>query len=245
MTYFCSTTSHGETHTGKVRDHNEDAFLDVREKGVWVVADGAGGHDQGEVASSLIVQELEKVQHHDFLGDLVASIRVCVQEANQRLINMRRHSGSRGMLASTVCILAIHQQHSVCLWAGDSRIYLLRGEKLSQLTRDHNRIDEFQSAGFKEEEIVKYPAARQLVRAVGVEQGLQLEIQVQECREGDVFLLCSDGLHGEMSDEEISLTLLAHKEPEPMVQALIKTVLTRPARDNVTALLVKISNGIN
>ncbi|MGB5599790.1 MAG: protein phosphatase 2C domain-containing protein, partial [Thiothrix litoralis] len=201
--------SHGMTDKGNVRDHNEDAFLDAASEGLWVVADGAGGHDRGEVASAMIVQELAQIKRQAFLGEMVALVDNCLQNVNTRLITMRSQPGSRGIIGSTVCVLLIHERHCVCAWAGDSRIYLWRHGVLQCLTRDHNRMDEFRRAGFSEEDVLKYPVARQLVRAVGVVSPLPLETQVQECCAGDVFLLCSDGLSGELQDAEISALLQA------------------------------------
>jgi serine/threonine protein phosphatase PrpC len=236
--YRC--VSCGLTDKGKVRGHNEDNFLEAGQEGIWVVADGAGGHDRGEVASEMIVQGLAQIKRQPFLGNLVEAVSACLQSVNTRLIGMRNLPGSRGIIGSTVCVLIIHGQHSVCLWAGDSRIYLLRDGKLRPLTRDHNRMDEFLGAGFSVQDIKKYPAARQLTRAVGAASPLMLEAQIQECRVGDVFLICSDGLHGEMTDEEIASVLREGKEPSETARQLLDTVLTRRAHDNVTILLVHI-----
>jgi serine/threonine protein phosphatase PrpC len=234
--------SHGMTDTGNVRSHNEDAFLDACGEGIWVVADGAGGHDRGEVASAMIVQGLAQLRRQAFLGDQVEAVRACLQAVNTRLINMRSQPGSKWIIGSTVCVLLIHGRHSVCLWAGDSRIYLLRGGKLQQLTRDHNRMDEFRAAGFSDADIHKYPIARQLVRAVGAVSPLLLEMQIQECRAGDRFLLCSDGLSGELTDAEICAILLEEPTPQTRVARLLRTVLGQRAHDNVTALLAQVED---
>lgn len=235
-------TSYGMTDTGNVRDHNEDAFLDAGGEGIWVVADGAGGHDRGEVASAMIVEGLAQLKRQVFLGDQVAAVRACLQAVNTSLINMRSQPGSKGIIGSTVCVLIIHGRHSLCLWAGDSRIYLLRGGKLQQLTRDHNRMDEFRAAGFSDEDIRKYPVARQLVRAVGAVSPLLLEMQIQECRGGDLFLICSDGLSGELEDAEIRTMLLEGGAPQQAVPQLLQAVLARRAHDNVTALVVQVGD---
>ncbi len=233
--------SHGMTDKGNVRDHNEDAFLDAASEGLWVVADGVGGHDRGEVASSMIVQELATLKRQAFLGEWVTQVDACLQRVNNRLITMRSQPGSRGIIGSTVCVLLIHERHYVCAWAGDSRIYLWRYGKLFCLTHDHNRMDEFVRAGFSEEDVSKYPAARQLVRAVGVASPLLLEKQLQECCAGDVFLLCSDGLSEELEDGEISTFLQMGTSPQNAIQKMIQAVLSRRARDNVTALLVQVN----
>lgn len=234
--------SHGLTDTGNVRSHNEDALLEAGGDGIWVVADGAGGHDRGEVASNMIVESLAQLKRQVFLGDQVQAVQDCLQMVNTRLISMRAQPGSKGIIGSTVCVLLVHGRHSVCLWAGDSRIYLLRGGKLQQLTRDHNRMGEFRAAGFSTEDIRKYPAARQLVRAVGAANALLLEMQMQECCAGDLFLLCSDGLSGELEDAEITAILLEENGVQAMAEQLLQTVLARRAHDNVTVLAVQIED---
>ncbi|MEB4591285.1 PP2C family serine/threonine-protein phosphatase [Candidatus Thiothrix sp. Deng01] len=240
QTFHCA--SHGLTDTGNVRSHNEDALLDAGAAGLWAVADGAGGHDRGEVASQMIVQELAQLKPQVFLGEQAQAVSACLQAVNARLISMRALPGSQGIIGSTVCVLLVHGKHSVCLWAGDSRIYLLRGGKLQQLTRDHNRMEEFLAAGFSEADLHKYPAARQLVRAVGVTSPLPLEMQMQECCAGDCFLLCSDGLSGELEEAEITAILQAGPSVQATVEQLVQAVLARRARDNVTALAVRLEN---
>lgn len=232
--------SYGTTHQGNVREHNEDNFLDLNSVGLWVVADGAGGHDRGEVASQLIVCNLAKLKAQDFLGDLLKNIELSLEVVNQQLIQMRTHKGSAGIIGSTVCILLIHNNYSICIWSGDSRIYLLRQGILRQLTHDHNRMDEFRQAGFSEDELAKYPAARQLIHAIGVEEPLFLERSMQECCVDDMFLLCSDGLYGELADLKI-LNIMQHsEEAEVIVDNLLKQVLLGRAKDNVTAVLVQL-----
>lgn len=234
--------AYGATHQGNVREHNEDHFLDLSAEGLWVVADGAGGHDRGEVASELIVQQLTSLKTQNFLGDLLKTVDANLQAVNHQLIQMRSQAGSAGIIGSTVCVLLVHENHSVCLWAGDSRIYLLRQGVLKQLTHDHNRMDEFKQAGFPEEELAHYSAARQLIHAVGVEEPLFLEMHMQECCAEDVFLLCSDGLYGELDEPTLlnHLLSLQTSSPQKVVDSLIHQVLMGRARDNVTALLVQL-----
>lgn len=233
--------SYGLSHQGNVRDHNEDHFLDLSAEGVWVVADGAGGHDRGEVASRLIIEGLQTIKASNLLGKFLETIDKNLQTTNQQLIQMRERPGAEGILGSTVCVLVIHGNQGVCLWAGDSRIYLLRHGALKLLTHDHNRMDEFRSAGFTDQELAKYPVARQLVHAVGVEAPLFLEMKMQECCSGDVFLVCSDGLHGELEDKTIEYILNNYPQPQAAAQALVQRVLEGKAKDNVTALVIQLT----
>lgn len=233
-----SIASYGASHQGKVRDHNEDAFLDLDSEQLWVVADGAGGHEKGEVASQLIIDSLCKFTRSD---DLTSNVDWIVNElrlVNQKLIRMRDNLPKGGLIGSTVCVLFIHEGYVVCLWSGDSRIYLYRNQKLHLLSRDHNRIDEFLRAGFSEDELNGYSIAQQLTKAVGASSILGVDVQLYELIENDRFLICSDGLTGELSGKEIAGVFDRQPEVEPLVNELIALVLETRAGDNVTAVAV-------
>ncbi|MGB0845667.1 MAG: PP2C family protein-serine/threonine phosphatase [Thiolinea sp.] len=234
--------SHGVTHQGKVRDHNEDAFLDLGEQGLWVVADGAGGHEKGEVASNLIVEELAKFTCQDELSANVNWLVERLRDVNQKLITMREDLAGGGLIGSTVAALLSHHGYVVCLWSGDSRVYLYRNGQLFLLTQDHNRWEEFLSAGFDENELKKYPMANQLIKAVGAGPVLGLDVQLYEMKPDDIYLLCSDGLSGELSEEEIISVLEADTDVREMADTLIAKTLNYQARDNITAITVGSKN---
>ena len=230
--------SFGITNQGCVRDHNEDAFLESSEEGFWVVADGAGGHQSGDVASNLIVDKLAKLNRSRFFGSFVKKIRDSLQKVNLELIDKSGGEETSALIASTVCVLIAQRSNVVCLWSGDSRIYLYREEKLTQLTRDHNRVDEFIKAGFTREEAEKYPMAQHLTSAVGVTSPLFTETQSSEVLDGDTYLICSDGLFKELTDKDIS-DVLKQQSLKYSASDLIDLAISRGATDNVTVLLVK------
>lgn len=231
--------SYGLTNQGCVRDHNEDAFLESCDNGFWVVADGAGGHESGDVASNLIIEKLSEIKRDRFFGSFVKKITDCLQKVNLELINRSGGEETRTLIASTVCVLIAQRSTVVCLWSGDSRIYQLRQQKLSQLTRDHNRINEFIEAGFTPEAAEKYPLAQHLTAAVGVTAPLYTESQSFEVREGDIFLLCSDGLFKELTDKDIE-EILQQDSLKYAASDLIDLAIARCASDNVTVVLVKV-----
>jgi len=233
-----SFKSFGITNQGCVRSHNEDAFLESTEKGFWVVADGAGGHQSGDVASNLIVNELSKLKRSRFFGSFVKKIKNCLQDVNSTLIDKSGGEKTNTLIASTVCVLIAQRANIVCLWSGDSRIYQLRNEKLTQLTRDHNRVNEFIKAGFSAEEAEKYPLAQHLTAAVGVTSPLLTETQSIEVIEGDTYLLCSDGLFKELTDKDIQ-EILQQESLKYAASDLIDLALSRGATDNVTVLIVR------
>jgi len=231
--------SYGITNQGCVRDHNEDAFLDASDKGFWVVADGAGGHQSGDVASNLIVEKLSELEQSRFFGSFVKKISDCLQQVNLELIDKSGGEETRTLIASTVCVLIAQRTNVVCLWSGDSRIYQFREERLTQLTRDHNRVKEFIKAGFSPEEAEKYPLAQHLTAAVGVTSPLLTETQSFEVKDGDIYLLCSDGLFKELTDKDIA-DILQQDSLKYAASDLIDLAISRGATDNVTVLLVKV-----
>lgn len=233
--------SAGVTDKGCVRAHNEDAFLDLNQHAVWVVADGAGGHSSGDVASNMIVDQLANIKNKSALNEIADEVTHCLSAVNSELIHLSGGQSTKKLIASTVCILIIRQKKCLCLWAGDSRIYLYRHQKLTALTHDHNRVDEFVTAGFSEEEAEKMPMAQQLVNAIGVQEPLHLERCLYETKTDDVFLLCSDGLYKELTEQEIEAKLTT-KAIEANVQELLNSTLDRGARDNTTALLVRVDD---
>jgi serine/threonine protein phosphatase PrpC len=233
--------SYGLTNRGCVRDHNEDAFLDSSDKGFWVVADGAGGHESGEVASKLIVDTLSRIERDRFFGSFVQKVTNNLQDVNHQLIDKSGGEETKTLIASTVCILIAQRSNVICLWSGDSRIYQQRGHKLTQLTRDHNRVDEFIEAGFTRDDAEKHPQAQYLTAAIGVTYPLFTETQRIEVMSEDIYLLCSDGLFKEVSDEEIE-EILQQTSLKYAASDLMDLSLSRGATDNVTILLVQVSN---
>lgn len=236
-------TSSGVTDRGSVRDHNEDAFVCLDKQRMWVVADGAGGHAAGEVASNMIVDQLAIVKRPRFMGDFLHVIETCLNVVNEELITLSGGAATSKIIGSTVTVLVQHRNQMVCLWAGDSRIYLLRNNVLGALTHDHNRVDEFVDSGFTQEEAEKYPQAQHLTHAVGVESPLYLEKMTQECLADDVFLMCSDGLYNAVSHDAMrDILAKPNVSVKSCARQLIKTALDNGARDNVTALLVNVSS---
>lgn len=205
-----------------------------------MVADGMGGHEAGEFASAAIADALKTVKPAKTIGATVAKIYRELLNVNGTLLELASGNGDNDykVIGSTVAILLGWRQHCVCLWSGDSRIYLFRKGKLSQLSRDHNYESALLANGYSSEEAKNYPFTQSLTHAIGGEQKLYLEAQIQETRPGDIFLLCSDGLNKEVNDAEIADTL----HTATIVQAasqLLERTLTRGARDNVTIVLVQ------
>ncbi|MEO5598570.1 MAG: protein phosphatase 2C domain-containing protein [Novosphingobium sp.] len=226
------------THVGKVRSENEDSQISVPESGVWLVADGMGGHANGRYASQTIVNRLDGVAiPHDLEGACEA-VSNAVQAANAEIFAKSVEAGAQ--MGSTFVGLVVRGTEFAVLWAGDSRAYLYRGGQLFQLSTDHTQVEAMLERGLlTAEEAADHPMKHVLARAVGVEEHLQIDAIRDAVEPRDVFLLCSDGLHGLVSDDEIAAMLAdkAHGAAEDM----IALCLERGAPDNITVALVAVN----
>ena len=234
-----SWTSASSSHTGKVRRLNEDACLELPEKGLWVVADGMGGHAAGDLASGMLVEQLRNIGQPSSLDDLSSKVRRSLHRVNRKLAEEARKRNQQ-IIGCTVVALLIFENQALCLWAGDSRIYLLRDHHLQQLTRDHSQVEELIARGLlNREQARSFPGANAITRAVGVMYPLELDSVTLEVRDGDSLLLCSDGLYNEVKAQDLE-RLLATDDCHTAVQQLIDQALQGKARDNITAVLVRI-----
>jgi len=231
-------SSASRTHVGMVRKLNEDACLEMAGRGIWAVADGMGGHAAGDFASQSVVDALVTIPQASSLGALVGEVHQRLQTVNQRLSD---EAGKRReqVIGSTAVVLLTYGDHAVSVWAGDSRVYRYRQGELVQLTRDHSQVEELVAQGLiTREQAEHYPSSNVITRAVGVANHLELDSDMFEVKEGDVFLLCSDGLYNEVNDREIKESL-AVGDCQYSCDLLVDRALARGARDNVTVVVVR------
>ncbi|MDT6960159.1 protein phosphatase 2C domain-containing protein [Cupriavidus sp. SZY C1] len=227
------------TDVGRVRERNEDACLAMPEHGIWVVADGMGGHAVGDFASRAIVQALAALPRADSLDAAVDHARIAMQTVNQLLIDEAARLKVR-VIGSTVVILLACERQCSCLWAGDSRLYLFRDGHLKQLSRDHSQVERLKARGLiTAEEARHHPAHNTITRAVGASTTLDLERLTLEIGDGDLFLLCSDGLSNEVEDDQIAAVLAADPHPTRAADALLKQALDNGGRDNVSVVVIR------
>ena len=231
------------SHTGKVRAANEDNFILRPEAGLWAVADGMGGHENGALASATVVAALEAVGPASSAPDLLAMLEGSVLDANTRLREeIRKHGATMG---ATLVVLLVHQRHFACLWSGDSRIYLVRGDRMTQISRDHTEVQDMVDRGLlTAEEARRSPRRHIITHAIGVHDTPELDIEHGEIADGDTFLLCSDGLTEHVADDEI-LEAVATGGAQAACDALLALTLERGARDNVTVVIVRYRQGAN
>lgn len=227
------------THTGHVRECNEDSFIALPAAGLWVVADGMGGHDAGDIASAIITEEIESVGIPVSALDLRARVAERLGRAHGRITAHSQELG-HATVGSTVAALLIFGDGFACLWAGDSRIYLLRGGRLSRLTTDHSEVQELIEAGrLTEEQARTWPRRNVITRAVGIHAAPNLDQVTGAVQEGDVFLLCTDGLTEHLRDPELAAALAGRDTPQRAADALVAETLARGARDNVTTIVLR------
>ncbi|WP_297843697.1 PP2C family serine/threonine-protein phosphatase [Pseudomonas sp.] len=224
------------TDTGNVRARNEDAFLDCPQRGLWAVADGMGGHQCGDVASQLIVTHLGELPEVGSFDEGVIAVRQCLHWLNRRMSQELTITPERrdNIMGSTVVALLIEGNRGACVWAGDSRCYLLRKGRLHQLTRDHCVLEELiEEQKMSPEKARIHPNAYALTRAIGVGDPLQLEVMELEVFAGDVFLLCSDGFYQDLENDVLRDTLSLEA-----FHTLFDAVLGSRALDNLTAVVI-------
>ncbi|KAF1009016.1 MAG: Protein phosphatase PrpC [Luteibacter sp.] len=220
-----SVRSAGKTDTGKVRRRNEDAILVRDDLGLWVVADGLGGHAAGDFASGIIVQRLGALNRQGDIDDFIEAIEDTLQTINA---DLRAAAASRSveLIASTVVMLVYDRDFALCGWVGDSHAYTFHDGALRRLTRDHVRGD---GDG---------PDAGALTRAIGADDHVHVDWVVMVPRPGTRFILCSDGVNKELSDDELHEACRRHDEPHQLLDNVFGTALSRSARDNISAVIV-------
>lgn len=233
--------SAARTDTGKVRPRNEDAILNLPDRGLWAVADGMGGHHNGALASRLIVESLADLPYEGSLEDRIKQLRHCLHHLNLRLgrdLTLLRDNPDP-IVGSTVVALLAAGDRAACVWAGDSRCYLWRHKHLYQLSRDHSLAQQLiDRQQLRAEQAARHPSTHVLTRAIGASEKLVLDILQFELLPGDVLLLCSDGLYQSHSADSLGAALNCCT-PTQAVARLFNQVLSGPARDNLSAVVVK------
>lgn len=226
------------TDVGAVRSVNEDSCIALPQAGLWAVADGMGGHEGGQHASSSIVATLGQTAVRADLDEAVGLVADSIHAVNHSLYGESRDRGVT--MGSTLVVLLARGREFAILWAGDSRAYVFRDGQLIALTRDHTQVQEMVDRGLLlPDQIESHPMKHVLSRAVGVQETLELDGIRDVALPGDLFLLCSDGLHGVLSEPEIAALLaqLGNRSAD----ALIAACLDRGAPDNVTVAIVSAS----
>ncbi len=248
---------HGRTDIGRRRDHNEDAFAIAPAHNLFLVADGLGGYSAGEIASRLAVDAIT-----GFFDDIRLDPEMtwpaqsdpartpaenifnnAVITANQRVRGAAKSPKYHGMSTTVVGMQLVGDRY-VLAHVGDSRCYRVRQGRIEQLTEDHSLLAAFRrTTSMTDEEAARWPLRNIVLRAVGTEDKVEVETACGIWQPGDIYLLCSDGLSGELTDEELLQVCLANiDDMDRLTRRLVDGALTMGGRDNITVVAVQIPN---
>ena len=247
----------GNTHVGMKRQHNEDNLCVMQEQNLYMVADGMGGHASGEVASAMAVEtvkdffldtskdadmtwpyKMEKGRAYEE-NRLAAGIKL----ANLRIFETAAQNAAQRGMGTTLVALAFTGNTAYIGHVGDSRIYRLRGDDLTQATEDHSLLNDYiKMKDLTEQEIENFPHKNVIVRALGMKETVQVDVAHEEPQEGDIYMLCSDGLNGMITDADIQRIMIdCRTDLERMCNELIQAANDGGGNDNVTVVVVEIT----
>ncbi|MEM9435610.1 MAG: SpoIIE family protein phosphatase [Pseudomonadota bacterium] len=226
---------------GCIRKVNEDSVLAAPKSGLWLVADGMGGHAAGDFASQSIVGQMETLGIPAGALDLRARFMRRLSTANASILTHSVELG-KGAIGSTVAALLIQQDHYACIWSGDSRVYRYRQGQLTRVTRDHTEVQQLIDNGtITEDQAFDWPQRNVITRAIGVTDVPECDMVEGGLADGDIFLLCSDGLTEYYHDSELE-GVLARTPPDALdvlCDQLIETAKERGGKDNVSVIIVR------
>ena len=227
------------TDIGKWREQNEDAFACAEELGLFLVADGMGGHSGGEVASALAVQVIRDHIATLKIEPTVPDLKAAVQEANRRIFDHASEEASLFGMGTTVVLAHFGSRGTTILHVGDSRAYRMMGKKLECLTEDHTLVKQLVREGKMTEYAARqHPNRSALLRAVGVDRTVEIDaLEVSEL--GDLFILCTDGLTEMISEEKIAEILQSVDDPQSACDLLVEHAVNEGGRDNVTVVAIR------
>lgn len=223
------------TDVGRVRFKNEDAYLDEPEKQLWVVADGMGGHIRGDKASQAVIQAFADIDIALPIGEKLMDVEARLQQAQDVCQNLYQ----KKVVGSTVVALVLHGGYGFVVWAGDSRVYRVRGDECLQLTTDHTVAQQkFERGELSEEEVDDHSTAHVLTRAVGVHRSVDFEMGYFEVEKGDRFILCSDGLYSGVDTSGMA-EVLKNAPIDSAIEVLMSRALAQCGRDNITIIITE------
>lgn len=242
MRFSCAA----RTDVGVVRSGNEDSYLMAAERGLFIVADGMGGHAAGEVASDMATRIIAE-QFHPARGmsddELMSQMVGAIRSANEAIFRRTLSEHDKRGMGTTTTVMTLLSRRYLIGQVGDSRAYLLRGDTLSQLTKDHSYVQEQVDAGrLSPEEARVHPYANVITRCVGSSSDVIPDLYFGTLEAGDLVLLASDGLTGMLEDSDVHEIMRSAVPLEGMVDALIAGANHRGGLDNVTTILVRIED---
>jgi protein phosphatase len=239
-------TCAGDTHVGVVRSGNEDNFLLDFKHGVFIVADGMGGHAAGEVASEMAVDIIAR-EVGSLKGlsdaDTFERLRYAIRSANQAIFERTLAEADKRGMGTTTTVLVLSAKRYLIGQVGDSRAYLLRNGELLQLTKDHSYVQEQVDAGLLTAEQARtHPYSNVITRCVGANEDVVPDVYFGGLERNDLILLASDGLTGMLEDDQLARILQSGSPPDVLVNRMIAEANRRGGLDNITAIIVRIDD---
>ena len=228
-----------KTDVGRQRHTNEDNFF--AEPPVFAVADGMGGAQAGEVASEMAIDEF--AQQRDGGAPAEQQLAQIAEAANRKIWDLAQADSRRAGMGTTLTAAMLDGQYVAVGHVGDSRLYLFREDKLERMTRDHSLVEEFVRQGkLTPEQAEKHPQRSVITRALGPENAVEVDSFRIPARDGDIYLLCSDGLSGMVSDEQLASILAGGGQLQELAERLIEAANAGGGRDNITAVLFRLED---
>ena len=247
-----------KTDKGKFRERNEDAYFVDQTKRLFIVADGMGGYQGGEIASHLAVQTISKFlspsspasflektsERKELHKSVLKAIQQSIAEANEEIHRKASEESQLNGMGTTIVLALFCNDLVYISHVGDSRAYLIRNNTIKQLTKDHSLVTELIKKGvISKEEAQNHHLRNIITRALGKEKDLKVDIIPLSYKKGDYLLLCTDGLTDVVEDEEIKDIILKAKEPVKACNRLVNSANRRGGKDNVTVIIIKMDEG--
>ena len=231
------------TDIGKVREINQDSFAVDEGQGLFIVADGMGGHAAGEKASQTAVQIIAERLNAQVAsatnGQLLDGLQTAIQDANREIINASMEDASMRGMGTTATVLVTKGNQLYVGHVGDSRAYLIRNRRIDQITEDHSIVAQLVRArAITPQEAARHPYRNVITRCLGMQVEVEADTQQRELKAGDRLLICSDGLSGLVSDDEMLQMVLSSDDPQKTCQDLVNLALERGGSDNITVVLI-------
>lgn len=239
----------GLTHIGKVRKNNEDCIFVPSQKNsvqnLYIVADGMGGYNAGEVASRVAVESfvkyIRKEQQENEVSDILDLLKRATLIANRAVYNKSVRDKKCSEMGTTLVATAIYNNKIYIAYAGDSRAYLFKKGKLIPLTMDHSLVMELISKGeITEDEAWCHPKRNVITRAIGIAPNVEVDCSVEEILDGDLVMLCTDGLSGMLTDKEMEHILRKSDNLEDRLNRLVDSANEKGGKDNISVILIDI-----
>ncbi len=228
------------THIGLVREINEDAYIIDKELGLFIVADGMGGHKAGEIASNLAVNAIyESLKKGN--KKIETRLKKSIEEANTLIWEKAQFEAEKEGMGTTIVSLLFTEKYVHLAYVGDSRAYHFSNNKLTKLTKDHSLVQELIDRKIISEEEARNSAIKHIItHCLGAGPKLEIGYSKILYKKGDIFLTCSDGLTDELSDSEIEKELKKTSNLEQIIDNLINNALRNGGNDNITAILIRV-----